>query len=163
MRILFITANRIGDAVLTTGLLAWLEKTYPEARFTIACGPVAADIFRAVPRLDALILLKKEKYNAHWIKLWKACVGTRWDLIIDLRNSLVTRLLYAEKKHYRLAHNTGRHKVEDHARALELTEPPSPHIWTSAEAKTRAKELIPDGAFVIAMGPAANWPKTMAH
>ena len=49
MRILFITATRIGDAVLSTGLLAHLIEHHPEARITIACGPVAAPLFSAVP------------------------------------------------------------------------------------------------------------------
>src|SRR5260221_14359887 len=41
MRILFITATRIGDAVLSTGLLAHLVERHPAARFTIAAGPAA--------------------------------------------------------------------------------------------------------------------------
>lgn len=42
MRILFVTATRIGDAVLTTGLLSYLTDRHPDARFTIAAGPAAA-------------------------------------------------------------------------------------------------------------------------
>ena len=42
MRILFITATRIGDAVLSTGLLDHLAERYPHARITLACGPAAA-------------------------------------------------------------------------------------------------------------------------
>ena len=42
MKILFITSNRVGDAVLSTGLLAWLIEHHPEAQFTIACGPAGA-------------------------------------------------------------------------------------------------------------------------
>jgi len=61
MKILFITANRVGDAVLTTGLLAWLVERYPDASFTIACGPYGADLFRATPRLERLIVMKKKK------------------------------------------------------------------------------------------------------
>ncbi|MCG8512385.1 MAG: glycosyltransferase family 9 protein, partial [Rhodospirillales bacterium] len=54
MRILFITSNRIGDAVLSTGVLGHLLETYPKARITIACGPAPAPLFRAVPNLDRL-------------------------------------------------------------------------------------------------------------
>ena len=38
MRILFVTSNRIGDAVLSTGLLDHLIRTYPDSRITVACG-----------------------------------------------------------------------------------------------------------------------------
>lgn len=158
MRILFITANRIGDAVLTTGLLSHLVEAHPQARLTIACGPVAADLFRAVPRLERLILLKKQKRHGHWINLWKACIGTRWDLIVDLRNSLITRLLFAKRKVYRLAHNTGRHKVQDHASVLDLIPPPAPHLWTDEAAERKAVSLIPEGTLLLALGPSANWP-----
>ncbi|MFN8981315.1 MAG: glycosyltransferase family 9 protein, partial [Alphaproteobacteria bacterium] len=40
MRILFISSTRIGDAVLSTGLLDHLMRAHPEARFTIVCGRV---------------------------------------------------------------------------------------------------------------------------
>ena len=55
MRILFITATRIGDAVLSTGLLDHLLHTYPDACFTIACGPVAEGVFARMPRRDATL------------------------------------------------------------------------------------------------------------
>ena len=42
MHFLFVTATRIGDAVLSTGLLSHLIERYPHARLTIAAGPVAA-------------------------------------------------------------------------------------------------------------------------
>ena len=55
MRILFVTATRIGDAVLSTGLLSHLLDRYPMARLTIAAGPVAAPLFAAVPRLERIM------------------------------------------------------------------------------------------------------------
>ena len=48
MRILFITSNRIGDAVLSTGLLDHLIRTYPQAQFSVACGTVAAGVFARI-------------------------------------------------------------------------------------------------------------------
>ncbi|MGH6953341.1 MAG: glycosyltransferase family 9 protein [Alphaproteobacteria bacterium] len=39
MRILFITSSRIGDAVLSTGLLAHLLERHPGARVTVVSGP----------------------------------------------------------------------------------------------------------------------------
>ncbi len=157
--ILFITSNRIGDAVLTTGLLHHLVETYPSACFTIVCGPVAADLFRAVPGCSRLIVMKKKKHHRHWLDLWRACVTTRWDLIVDLRNSVVSRLLIAKKRAYRPAHRTDQHKVLDNAQALSLSPPPAPHLWLDKQALTQADAIMPkEGLPVLALGPAANWP-----
>ncbi len=158
MNILFITSNRVGDAVLTTGLLAWLEARYTDARFTIACGPVAKDLFRAVPRLDRVIVLKKKKWNGHWLELWRLCSGARWDLIVDMRNSVVSRLLRTKRRAYPPAHYTGRHKVIDNAAALGVDPPPPPFIWTDKRAEKEAERLVPEARMVLALGPSANWP-----
>src|SRR5262249_9593448 len=72
VKILFITSNRVGDAVLSSGVLAWLVEKYTDAEFTIACGPYAAGLFRAVPRLERLIVLEKKSWNRHWLELWQA-------------------------------------------------------------------------------------------
>ena len=157
MKILFITANRVGDAVLTTGLLSHLVTTWPEATFTIACGPYGADLFRAVPRLDKIIVMKKKKYNLHWFDLWKTCVGTKWDLIVDLRNSAASRFLRSRKF---AAHGKsgGKHKVIENGLVLGLTPPPDPHIWITPEADKEAERFLPKDKPILALGPAANWP-----
>ena len=58
--ILFITSTRIGDAVLSSGLIKRLVDEVPHARFTIAAGPLAAPLFRDTPGLEALIPLEKQ-------------------------------------------------------------------------------------------------------
>jgi ADP-heptose:LPS heptosyltransferase len=157
MKILFITANRVGDAVLTTGVLDHLVRKYPEAHFTIACGPYGADLFRAVPRLGQLIVMKKKKFNGHWLDLWKQTVGTRWDIIVDLRNSVVSRLLWAGQR-YIHGSSSGKHKVVDNGAVMGLNPPPNPHIWMTDEAQREADRLLPQGKAILALGPAANWP-----
>src|SRR5579884_1716386 len=69
MRILFVTATRIGDAVLSTGLLAHLIERHPAARLTIAAGPAAAALFSAVPGLERLVVLDKRRWALHWLPL----------------------------------------------------------------------------------------------
>lgn len=156
MNILFITSNRLGDAVLSTGILAWLAEQHPNARFTIACGPYAAGLFPAVPHLDRLIVMKKQSFSRHWLGLWEACCGTRWDIIVDLRNSLASRLLSARQRFYGGRH-AGQHKVLEHADVLGIEEAPAPHIWLDTAAEAEAARLIPAGRPVLALGPAANW------
>jgi len=156
--ILFITANRIGDVVLSTGLLHWLAARYPACKITVVCGPVAQDLFRAMPNLERLIVMRKQKRHGHWIDLWKTCFPTKWDLIVDLRNSVVSRLLRAKKRAFRPAHATGKHKVEDNAWALRLAPPPAPTLWLDSIAESTSKARVPEGEPILALGPAANWP-----
>jgi heptosyltransferase-3 len=157
MKILFITANRVGDAVLTTGLLAWLEQRHSDAKFTIACGPYGADLFKGVPNLEKLIVMRKKKWNGHWAGLWAQCIGTEWDLIVDMRNSIVSRLLRAKRRAIHSG-SSGKHKVVDNAAVLGLSPPPDPFIWVTDEAAAEAKRILPQGKAVLALGPAANWP-----
>ena len=59
--ILFITATRIGDAVLSSGLIKRLSDEIPNARFTIVAGPDAAPLFAHVPNL---VTIRGDRYRA---------------------------------------------------------------------------------------------------
>lgn len=158
MNILFITASRIGDAVLSAGLLEYIVQTHPDARVTIACGPLAASLFEGYPLLERIIPLKKQKHNKHWITLWQAVIGTRWDMVIDLRNSAVSRLIFAKKRHIFGHHiDKQQHKVEQNAALMGLPDIPSPKLWFTAEQRAFARSVIPQDTPVIAVGPTANW------
>lgn len=158
MRILFITSNRLGDAVLSTGLLGHLVERYPEARLTIACGPLPAPLFRAVPGLERLIPLPKRSFARHWLSLWVACVGTRWDLVVDLRNSAVGRLVTARRRAFHVKASRPMHKVAEIAAVLGLDPPPGPRLWLDARALEEAGRLLPDQDDpFLAIGPTANW------
>ena len=98
MHILFVTATRIGDAVLSTGLLAYLIDRYPTARLTIAAGPVAAPLFEAVPRLERLAVIEKRRWSAHWVPFYATVARRRWDLVVDLRGSALGWLLQAGER-----------------------------------------------------------------
>ncbi|MEO5372991.1 MAG: glycosyltransferase family 9 protein [Alphaproteobacteria bacterium] len=157
MKILFITSTRIGDAVLSTGLLDHLLRTYPQARVTIACGPQPLPLFAAVPNLDRAIPMAKGRWARHWISLWLTCVGTRWDIVVDLRKSAVSYLLRARKR-YQLGGGTEPiHRVRQIADVLDLPEPPMPKIWTARSHGEAAARLIPPGPPVLAVGPTSNW------
>lgn len=157
-KLLFITANRVGDAVLATGILAAMLERMPGAEVMIACGPYAAGLFRGVPGLRRLYILKKQKYNRHWLGLWRACIGTRWDVIVDMRNSAISRLLFSGKR-YCYHRSQGRHKVVENAAIIGLQDtPPAPRLWLPEAATHAAQALLPQGKPILALGPAANWP-----
>ncbi len=156
MRILFVTATRIGDAILSTGVLDWLAKQHPHARFTIACGALAAPLFESFPPLERLIVLHKRRYSGHWLALWAACAATSWDMVVDLRGSALAYLLLARRRIVWRGQEHG-HRVENFAALFGLRPPPSPVVWTSPRHEAAAAALIPAGGAVLAIGPTANW------
>ena len=158
MKILFITSTRVGDAILSSGILGKLMADHPGARITIACGPAAAPLFRAVPNLDRIIVLDKMMFSMHWMAMWWTVVGTFWDIVVDLRNTPMSYPLLAAKR-FRLGRiKTPGHRVVHLAAVMGLSEqPPKPKIWFSESARERAKTLIPEGPPVLAVGPTANW------
>lgn len=155
VRILFISANRIGDAVITCGILDHLIRRYPEARFTIACGPAAAGVYARMPQLERIVLFDKKKNDSHWPKLWRALAFTRWDLAVDIRGSALTYLLAARRRVVR-RRRPGR-MFEQHAAMLGIVPAPLPVVWTAAEDRARAAVLLPPGRPVIGFGATANW------
>jgi len=155
MRILFVTSNRIGDAVLSTGLLDHLIRTYPASRITVACGTVATGLFAHMPNLDRLIPLEKRPRGLHWPPLWAATVTTRWDLVVDIRGSALAWLVPARRRAV-TRRRTG-HKTAQLGAVLGLDPPPLPVVWTSPEEREKAARLLPAGSPVVALAPSANW------
>ncbi|KPP81684.1 MAG: ADP-heptose--lipooligosaccharide heptosyltransferase II [Oceanicaulis sp. HLUCCA04] len=156
-RILFITATRIGDAILSSGLLDHVLRTHPGARVTIACGPLAAPLFRAVPGLERVIVMTKRKGGGHWLDLWRQTVTRRWDIVIDLRESATSWFLMAGTRHVKRnwpGSSAPVHRVEEAAAFLGIAPPPSPVLWLDDLARARARALMPDEP-VLALAPAA--------
>ncbi len=157
MRILFISSTRIGDAVLSTGLLDHLMRAHPEARFTIVCGRVAEGVFRRMPRLERLIAVEKRRYSLHWLDIWGKLATTRWDLVVDLRASAIAWLLWTRERRVIQGGRRPSHRLTHLAALLGIEPPPLPVIWTAPEDNARATALLPEGRPWLVLGPTANW------
>ncbi|MBL4538435.1 MAG: glycosyltransferase family 9 protein [Oceanicaulis sp.] len=164
-RILFITATRIGDAILNSGVLQHLIDTHADARITVACGPLAAPLFRAAPGVERVIVMKKQKGGGHWLSLWRQSVGQRWDIVVDMRGSLTSWFLWAGQRFVKRPNPKAgvRHRVEEAADVLRLDAAPGTRIWLDAAAETRADKELPADRAVLALSPAASavfkeWP-----
>jgi ADP-heptose:LPS heptosyltransferase len=157
MRLLFITATRIGDAVLSTGLLRHLIERHSGARVTVAVGRVSAPLFQALPGLERILAIDKRPFKRHWLELWAAVAFRRWDLIVDLRASAIAYVLPARRRLTIGKRDPARHRVEELGALLGLDPPPSPTVWLAPEHEAAAARLVPAGAPVLAIGPAANW------
>lgn len=156
MRILFITASRIGDAVLSTGLLDWLARTYPQARFTVACGQATAPLFEAAPRVERVIPMVKRKRAGHWFDLWRATSGTWWHMVVDLRGSALAWVVPTLRRRVLKSSWEPKHRTIHIASALGIA-PQVPVLWTTPERRDEAARLLPEGRPILALGPTANW------
>lgn len=156
MRILFITPSRIGDAVISCGILEGLRLEYPQARFTIACGPLTSDLFSRFPALDRLIVFEKQSYDRHWLWLWGKLVPHLWGVAVDARGSATTLALAVRKRHIlRGGRRPGRRYVQL-GRAVGFNPPPLPVVWTAPEDEA-AVAFMRGGGPLIALAPTANW------
>jgi heptosyltransferase III len=157
MRILFVTATRIGDAVLSTGVLSHLLDRYPGARLTIAAGGDAAPLFADVPGLEHIITIEKQRWRMHWLGLYGAVALKRWDVVVDLRASAIAYLLWGKRRYVAQKRQVGEHRVKQMARIFGLDTVPSPRLWIAPAREAEAASLVPHGTPVLAIGPAANW------
>lgn len=164
LNILFITANRLGDAVLSTGILGGLIERHRSARITVACGPLPAPLFRTVPQVARVIALAKQPRHGHWLELWRQTVGTKWDLIVDLRNTIVSRLLRRGTLMVFGGLVPREHMVEGLAALLAF--PPSeasPRLWLDPALVASVAVRVPATVPLLALAPGAHgvgkrWP-----
>jgi len=159
LRILFITATRIGDAVISSGVLNHLVAKYPDARFTIACGPLAASLFAAVPRLDRVIVLRKRTFNRHWFDLWKQVRGTSWDLIVDLRRSAIPYLVRAKDRRTLAPTDNSIHRVTFLPSIVDVKGPLPPALFVSPANTAAAQKYLPGDTPTLAIAPIAARPE----
>lgn len=159
MQILFITSSRVGDAILTTGILKYLVDNYKTAKFTIACGPVAKGLFDNVPGLEAIITMRKESLLGHWRRLYFSTFLKRWDLVVDLRGSAIAWFLPTKKRVIYKKKNKIIHRIEDMQNIPNGNTPHSPYIWLSKENKKFADDILGErmAQALIIIGPTANW------
>ena len=98
MKILVISSNLIGDAILSTGVISFFSKKNPDAKFTFVIGPTAKPIFKNLKSIERIITISKKKYHKHWLDIIYNCYGKKWDIIIDFRSSLLPYFLKHKKK-----------------------------------------------------------------
>ena len=126
--ILFITADRIGDAVLSSGLIKRLADEIPNARFTIVGGARRRAAVRRGPdpRPDHRARQGQGR-GGHWFDLWRQVRSTRWGLVVDLRGSASRGSCCSAKRARSGARVRGPpvHKVIEAARILKIEDEPA--------------------------------------
>ncbi len=155
MRILFVTSNRLGDAVLSTGLLDHLIAAHPDARITIVCGPTAGGVFTRMPNRERTIILTKRSFGRHWLPLWAATTATLWDLVVDIRGSALSWLVPTRRR--AIFRRSAGPKIDQLAATLGLSPAPLPVAWIAEMDRIRIASWFRGGRPIIALAPTANW------
>lgn len=162
--LLFITSNRIGDAVLSTAALevarARLGAPEKALEITIVCGGLPATLFRATPGLKRVITM--DKRHGRWSALWAQLRGQRYDLVVDLRGSLVSFGLSAGQRIIHRKSALLRHKLDELAAVMGAPGRPLPKLHLDAKAHGDIAHLDGPGP-LLCLGAGANfigkrWP-----
>ena len=163
-QVLFVTSNRIGDCVISSGIIREIGRQIPGAEITVACGRPPAPFFRSAPGVARVIVLDKKKAAGHWFDLWKQVRGTHWALVIDIRGSALGYLLRANRRIvYNRSHETGLAKVDMVTRLMGAPAPLEPELFIDEKARAEAAAVI-DPALttgsgpIIALAPIAHQP-----
>ena len=165
-KVLFVSSNRIGDCVISSGVIREIGRKLPGAAITVACGRPPAPFFRSAPGVERVIILDKKKMAGHWIDLWKQVATTRWDLVVDIRGSALSYLIPAKRRViYNRSWETGLRKVEMVSRLMGSDTPLEPDVFLDTRARSEAAAVIDpqlwDGAgpgSIIALAPIAHQP-----
>lgn len=156
MRTLFIGPTRLGDAILVSGLVDRLHRDDPRGTLTIACGAQAAMALALAPGLSTLHVVHKQKWSRHWLSLWRATKGVRWDRVVDLRRSLLPWALRAGERRVIPRSLPSEHRVTLASRTLGLP-PQAPRIWIDGKHARAAGDMAGKSSRMVAIAPGANW------
>ena len=93
-RILVVSLSNLGDIILTTPVISTLRHSFPDAHLSVVIGPKGRDLFQGSRTIDKVIIYDKKKMNL-WEKFsWVIKLREeKYDLVIDLRNTLIPFLL----------------------------------------------------------------------
>lgn len=173
-RVLFITSSRLGDAILSTALLRYLEEKHRNLSLTVVCGALPSDLFQAIPFCERVIITHKKSFARHWIDVWKQVKGSYFDLVIDLRGTFLSYALNTKKRvrwsskllqnhpspqtlHqverlkflWAYTHQSIKRLVTDDLKLM------TPKLWLHEERLAKAQTYIT--APTLALAPTANW------
>ncbi|WP_406695439.1 glycosyltransferase family 9 protein [Singulisphaera sp. Ch08] len=103
-RILVVQLDHLGDAVLSSPLLAGLRMAYPEATIDVLASPSNVEVFQADPNVDHVRLAARNWFarrRSHWAlgtavwELGSRLRGAGYDLGIDVRGDVLSVLVLA--------------------------------------------------------------------
>ena len=155
MKILIICSNLVGDTVLSTGVFKYLQNTYPEASISFVIGPTAKPLLKNLKNIKSIFSIKKKKFNLHWLEILNYTFRTKWDIIIDLRSSLLGYVLINKKK-FIFKKSGNIHHVEQLTKSLGFDCSNLEVITNNSEEKI-ANNLTKKEFKYLVVFPGGNW------
>lgn len=98
MKLLFITLTNIGDCILTLPALDELRQALPSACVSVICSERAKELFENNPHIENVIVYDKRAPIGEQARLFLRLARSRFDIIVDLRNTFMSFLLPARHK-----------------------------------------------------------------
>jgi heptosyltransferase-2 len=103
-RILVVQLDHLGDAVLSTPLIAALRNAYPAAAIDVLASPSNHEVFDAVPHVTRVLVAERTWFERHpdrwgflravW-SLGRSLRGAEYDLGIDVRGDVLSVMVLA--------------------------------------------------------------------
>ena len=159
--VLFIAPADLGETVLATGALDFALQQ--DDRVTIVCDPDAADLFRAVPGLSAVLAMRRGAGFAAWRRLLFVLAGRRFDAVIDAQGSVLGRLVRAPWRVTPQVSSILRHRVEDWSDWVGADHILAPKLWLDDAARAAAAAAAPGAEPLLVLAPGGviaskRWP-----
>lgn len=164
-RILVITLSNIGDIILTTPVIRVLAKEFSGARIDVMVGPHGREMFEKDPTVFKLIIYDKHISIGQKRRLQLKLKKLRYDLIVDMRNTIFPLLLGPKFRtgtiqHFpaTVIHSKDRHLYRLHSLGIaNLMEPSYIHI--PKEDAEYAEQLLKEmavGEKIVVISPGAK-------
>ncbi|MCZ6679797.1 MAG: glycosyltransferase family 9 protein [Candidatus Poribacteria bacterium] len=167
-KILVFSFSFIGDAVLSTAVISPLRHHFPDAKITFLVGVRAFNLLASDPQIDQVLAYDNRGEHAGWrgkVRLIKALRHGRFDLVVDLRDSIWSRCVGG--KHWGMQlRGKDIHAVTRYLDVLQRhgvdTGGAQPRLqFTDGEMKARARFLAENGIdrnrILIGIHPGGNW------
>ena len=167
-KILVFSFSFIGDAVLSTAVIQPLRAHFRDSHITFLVGPRAFDLFATEPNIDATLVYDNRGKHAGWkgrLRLIKTLRLDKFDLVVNLRDSLTARCIGAE--HWGMHRgDSNRHAVPRYLEVLQrhgvdITEA-HPHLQLTEAERTEAHRFLVEAGItseqlIIGIHPGGNW------
>jgi len=167
-KILVFSFSFIGDAVLSTAVIQPLRKHFPDAHITFLVGPRASDLLATEPNIDATLVYDNRGEHAGWkgrLRLIKTLRRAKFDLVVNLRDSLMARCIGAE--HWGMVRGeSNRHAVPRYLEVLQRhgvdTTEAHPYLQLTKDEQTAAYRFLAEAGWtseglLIGIHPGGNW------
>ncbi|MYG06505.1 glycosyltransferase family 9 protein, partial [Candidatus Poribacteria bacterium] len=152
----------------STSVIQPLRRHFSDAHITFLVGPRAFDLLATDPNIDAALVYDNRGEHAGWkgrLRLIKTLRRDKFDLVVNLRDSLTARCIGAE--HWGMVRGeSNRHAVTRYLEVLQRhdieTTDAHPHLQFTEDEQTIARCFlteadIPSERLLIGIHPGGNW------